>query len=1301
MLTAIGLSLPESEQQKRMRSPHAMDTYSAAQPSSTSPKRTDDSSSTGQQGSSTDNKLRDILEQRANDVQTRLHTEFLTIRRGQADDELRSAELSAIEQLLALGLESESQLAVHSNSVEPTSLRESSQRCRATSRGTAGFVNSCIVGGSSDGQRALSSRSGQRSTAHIPASPMLTPRPSPSQLHISKAKSRPAELVPPTPKIDSLSHMVPLLLTEYQNESPVGGSNYGPRSQSRQPATLLLPSCPGARSASPRMTRSRAGTAAQYHATAPSESALKPAAPALPMSFYSTHFQSVTQWAEMSLQEALVAATKLPAQRPQGAIHTPGATCEMHPEVDNEQHECDSMRKQSHALVDVHNPNRLLASACLAILDQLLSNTPGCAALWDAMRPHLFAAVFRLQPNDVAPADSAGASGARHHGSSKQEETGEWFVRTCARRQLWAEGCTAAEGAVATLQEKMVELKTSMVKYDRIFDIYGRTSDRSTLRRVFRSWKVTTWRHLDHSVQLTRVFSRLTTRPKLMTAFYGWRQVVMHHRLKFSRDKEESRNAVQEAKLKSKAAELGALQRQLELETQRLQAQADRETKKQAALLTTHAVEVRELQSMQDSKDDVILSLEKVAKRWERVAKTFRPRIQCSAAPSRALQHSAKALLKVEHELIVKGPSGARFIKAREELDYMLCNWVNGILDALGSRASRLRRAATDVRDGEALLVLCKYLLKLYDPLFDEGSTQIEGTSHNLNTLGTGQVVTSGGEHGAASSYVSPDGTPPQVALLPRSASMLRTATSTGSFRRSQAEITPATSAVFPAASGIATPAPAPMAPAGIHALLIQTLYAGTHRGLSPPLVALCPFASKILHRESFLVHHHPSVGLWILSSLFVNHMLFLSSSSTAAAGGSNYDRLFAGSLADEHITNAWEYAAMVMDRGESAVYRPRKMSVTNHLGIVVGTVTSPTLGAAASIGNPFAPAALKRSSSVKVSSEPISSLLSNGPEMQQSCASTKDDVFSDTASDIDAYFGKQTESSEQDTAGETFGEDPFGLGVDSNSDVDESPEPSEDILSPLAPQQQQQRKASTKRLSPRTSTISSTTTQPSATLFPSALSTPSSSAHVSSPADNPSVPGKRAMPAVDPALAPLPLHALVRLLRHEAKNAFAWKGLARVISSLVLRFRVIDVDAPLPVTLPQKTLISEPVASRQSSIVAGPRSNSLAAVPVAPPQPPPPQPPATSNEPPSTTVPRSVPRQQAKPSVAVRGGEAFFRADAPAAMPSVPPLASPSVEHHAKRSNANAGASTQSDPKSPIPASTSRRATVTFGPQA
>ncbi|CUG71086.1 Hypothetical protein, putative [Bodo saltans] len=359
----------------------------------------------------------------------------------------------------------------------------------------------------------------------------------------------------------------------------------------------------------------------------------------LPQSFLSSNFQSIVKWAEMSFGEALVAQAAVDAASSGQHVGDRGAPLDAATRCDGggganaANNEEDEAWRRTYRMKDDAQPSSLLTTAYCAIIDELLWNLPGFQHVWEKMRGEIFSSIFRLKKKDLV-----GAGGPISGPSHKPEDPNttvtpttttvaaplsldiatneqlrlKWFSRVCGRRATWFDTASAHVIKSHELQQTLDNIHVSLEKYDLIFDIYDRTADRQITERVFRAWKTTTFRAREHNFSLQQVFARLHKRSPVLVAFHGWRRLIYQKKLRSSKDKDATVSAVNDARMKAKAEELDRLQRQLEQETLRLRNNAEREARKHAALVTNHAVEMRELQSCQEEKDAVIMSLEKI-----------------------------------------------------------------------------------------------------------------------------------------------------------------------------------------------------------------------------------------------------------------------------------------------------------------------------------------------------------------------------------------------------------------------------------------------------------------------------------------------------------------------------------------------------------------------------------------------------------------------------------------------------------------------------------------------------------------
>lgn len=1254
-----------------MASPRALDVFST--PVCAAPR-----------GSSSDEEdrattaLKELLYQREEDVLTREMMESEQARRDVADEELREAKFAADEKIAMM----ENAISQCMNSSGPTRPPASSQEGGIKAGSSASHQNRSGVPcspapvpstpefGSMHSSRQLQTgrvvdpalkRNHLGGIASVP--PLFQRRTRYNDYKGDEAAEEFA-MLSPSPATESLAHQLPSIPRLTSTTPSRGaampaswrGSPFGPpraattsrgplpprqsstetlctSRQSDQRHRQVSPSAGGAQSARERGSEGGAGR-------------VPPAASGdgrwLPQSFLSSHFQSIVKWAEMSFEEARV------AQGASAYVAPSAAMC------------CCADGGEDDA-----KPSGLLTTtAYCAIIDEVLWNLPGFRHIWEQMRGEIFSSIFRLKKADLACSLSAPSALCpdKHGAASDNTSSGggqigrmTWFSRVCGRRDTWFDTASIHLEKSRDLQEKLSNINVSLEKYDLIFDIYGRTADRQVQERAFRAWRTTASRNQERNAGLLQVFSRIHKRSPVLVAFHGWRRLVFQRKLRSSKDKDATLSAVHEARLKSKAAELDCLQRQLEAETQRLRGNAERDSRKHAALLTSHAVEMRELQSCQEEKDAVILSLEKIAKRWERLAKTYRPLLFRAPLPQNVL-HVARGLHDAETEIAAKGPSPARLARCREALDKVLCVWVNTVLDKIGSKSMRIKNTTTDVREGEALMALCRYLISRSTTTDSESLAQPKPPLRSSESPVTSSQVLS--RQGSMSSI----------------AAQLHQSSKESAMNQVQS----------------------------LHSVVVKALYLGTAQGLAPLLVSTCPFGQKILGREEdFLAAPHPTAGAWILASLFVCELV-----QTFSQISSPTDVRF-GCPAEAHVASqSPEFALMLSsDRTASTsatTYVPQKREVAKET-----LKQAPLYQDNHRSGKLFLASATKSSSRGSRSGS-----ASCAPQQQGGTTS-----IHDTPSDIDAYLGKDEEGSDVGGGGGGGGDlsshdyDRRRRSTHEVGDVIEGAESEDESLSrgsttvdsdvddPMCvesktfdrigggsnhPLRANSAAAAAiafgNKLQRQISQPFSSFTDfvsPPATPPPDGSSSPSTSVHhqnysagagytfqdgrasdgVTSPVPPPSAGGgRRAISPVRTDLQDLAMHTLFRKLRRETRQREDWVGLARLVTSVVLRYRILDVDAPVKGRV---SVVSAPFTESDAApaVVVAPdlpsRSPSfLQKVPTLQlhrqPQPnAPPQSSAVPRASATNSLPgRHAPNRQ-PPGVISRGGSMFFSQDA------------------------------------------------------
>jgi hypothetical protein len=1098
----------------------------------------------------------------------------------------------------------------------------------------------------------------------------------------------------------------------------------------------------------------------------------------LPQSFLSSNFQSIVKWAEMSFGEALIAQAAVDAahhHREAGVDSSIPLDASTRCDIDDriggrgvDSPDGDASWRRTYRMKDDAQPSPLLTTAYCAIIDELLWNLPGFQHIWEQMRGEIFSSIFRLKKKDlvgvVAPqvVDSCGKGETSSCGgptsvnlsldvATSEQSRLKWFSRVCGRRETWFDTASAHVIKSHELQETLDNIHVSIEKYDLIFDIYDRTADRQITERAFRAWKTTTFRTREHNLSLQQVFARLHKRSPVLVAFHGWRRLIYQRKLRSSKDKDATVSAVYDARMKAKADELDRLQRQLEQETLRLRNNAEREARKHAALATNHAVELRELQSCQDEKDSVIISLEKIAKRWERLAKTCRPLMYRAPLPQ-SIMHIARGLHDAETEIAVKGPNPARLVKCRESLEKVLCTWVNHVLDTIESKAPRIKNTTTDIRDGEALMALCKHII----------SRSQNGSGGGVSgDVGVDSTTRSASANWSKVYKLQAEGDPPS--------SQPFLSTARGGAAAEDIVLQP-TRTTSPQPARMITPQPADrkitLPPTrgrasmtsialqlqqeskvnalhqvqSLHSVVIKALYLGTAEGLSPLLISTCPFAAKIIGREEeFLQIPHPTVGAWILASLFVCEMM-----QTFSQIGDPADVRF-GCPAEAHVAaQVAEFSLMLSCDRTGNISTATSVAAAQAAAAVVAYVPQKKEDARESLrvaplyqdgraGKMARDRAAAAASKNKHKTSLRHSTGSLDVDMDVPPASTMDD----TASDIEAFLGKDEETRRQSHfefhvdrpsgsggALMSLGQDDLPmLGEDDNNltyvtstaassatdddDVDDECTTAANVMSrsnPLSPPPQPlgDRKASKPftsfRRGPLSAGAASATSPP---LGAGAVLSPSSrrgtTVSINEATDPPTPPtvtsvsptsaltsnasghdfprkrgdpgsgdsvtglatvggsgggavGRRAISPVRSDLQGLPMHALFRKIRRETRQKEEWLGLARLVTSVVLRYRVLDVDAPHKI----RSSVVAPPPDVEPVPLPTPEIRRAASM-VAKPVPPAPQAPKTAQP---TAVPRSAPSSgTASPAGSAglsrqssnrqhsRGGSMFFNA--------------------------------------------------------
>nr|CAJ2482183.1 unnamed protein product [Leishmania braziliensis] len=261
-----------------------------------------------------------------------------------------------------------------------------------------------------------------------------------------------------------------------------------------------------------------------------------------------------------------------------------------------------------------------------------------------------------------------------------------------ASLRLWTEEVTVENREKVSLCHRIRSLQYAMARRQMAVHLFQGRAHHAELQVVFTVWCTHTKQRRANRTAIELYVVNRHHRYVTETIFLRWRRFTLRAKVEALQRRVLKIAADRECAAREHAAALQELQDQLAtVRRQHVQKTFERDTL-HAQVLDSHALEVDALQLMLQMERVQAAQSSKWATRWERVAKTFRPAKPCPAVP-RSMWMIARALLCSEEALAVMilNRSGAEqallqipysvILQTRERLEQLLLMWVNAIME--------------------------------------------------------------------------------------------------------------------------------------------------------------------------------------------------------------------------------------------------------------------------------------------------------------------------------------------------------------------------------------------------------------------------------------------------------------------------------------------------------------------------------------------------------------------------------------------------------------------------------------------
>lgn len=435
-----------------------------------------------------------------------------------------------------------------------------------------------------------------------------------------------------------------------------------------------------------------------------------------PEPYATSGFKSIVQWASVALDETFLTAYGPRRLREETQTSTVDAASAR-----------DAL------------PHRLMAAVACYVLNEVLCADATLSSLWqDKLRQPVFDAVFSSQT--IASGQekrkayqghgAAGNEAARSHvivqrtlgaaaSSSDAEEnnlaitpfpaatadgaapaeppfpprTNCYVTRDdFAVMRLWTEEVTAEQREKVLVCRRVRSLQQLMERRMQLLQVYQRQTNVAMLRSIFTAWRTHTRQSRAHRAAVERYLVNRHSRVLEENVFLRWRRVTLQTKVESLQRRMLNIVAEREEAARQHTVDLAAVQEQLSSERHHHQQASYEQQALQTQILESHSMEVEALRLVLSQQRAQTAEVGRWARRWERLAKTFRPARLCPAVPP-AMWSLTEALYDSEEAVVtmVLGKGGDRrvlqqmpysvILPVRERLERLLLAWVNSVME--------------------------------------------------------------------------------------------------------------------------------------------------------------------------------------------------------------------------------------------------------------------------------------------------------------------------------------------------------------------------------------------------------------------------------------------------------------------------------------------------------------------------------------------------------------------------------------------------------------------------------------------
>jgi len=543
-----------------------------------------------------------------------------------------------------------------------------------------------------------------------------------------------------------------------------------------------------------------------------------------PTPFDQSGFSSVLSWADVSYQEATVSAL--------------------------------GPRADVAKIRQTELPNRLLVSIACYLMNEVLSRDSSMCELWKILRVPIFDAVFspRLiatemrrrvdEESGAVPRPEVGEVQPLPHRQARYDNLHDF-----ASYRLWTEEFLSARRENEALAHRIHELKGVVLKSRLVLQMAQRRVDQARKQIFFNAWRTYTRRTKAFREAAMKYLTHNKRRALEESSFLRWRRMTLQTKIDVMQEQLLELNHRLRQESKASGAIISALRTKIEEEERIKEGLLLKDEALRSQMMESHLMESRALRLVLSKKHQHFLSMKAHARRWERLAKTYRPLMLCPAVPPSAMA-AGLALRRLEEEVASgKCTAGYRSTPIRHNIEMILMRWTNLIMSTAtlpGGRKWRkvgmIDRRATGGGSGNAftLYTLLDVVRELRRSYAEELSSDI---LQQINAWVAEQDQRNRLTSSSSSAASSED------FLKPREGA---DAMLTYMLHQSGAE------------AGEAPPHPL----ASLFHEVCVVLYLQTSEGLYPSLITHCAVLPTFFHAAGFMKLSHLNL-LWVLSALF------------------------------------------------------------------------------------------------------------------------------------------------------------------------------------------------------------------------------------------------------------------------------------------------------------------------------------------------------------------------------------------------------------------------------------------------